>query len=112
MHARDPRHRRLSPYLYVADVVRGRRVVEIGCGAGDGAEYLSRLGAAEVLGLDAKPREIQAAIGRGAQGLEFRVADYDALGLGPGSAEVICVPDATDLLRWPEFLDEVKRALA
>lgn len=47
-----PSQSRLARYLYVAALIRGRRVLEIGCGDGEGAQFLAKRGARSVLGLD------------------------------------------------------------
>ncbi len=44
-------HRRLARYLYVAPLIAGKRVLEIGCGDGQGPTYLIERGAKAVLGL-------------------------------------------------------------
>src|SRR3569832_795870 len=48
-------HRRLARYLYAADLVAGKRVLDIECGPGHGAALLADKGAASVLGLRLGP---------------------------------------------------------
>ena len=55
--------RRLPHYLYVADLIAGKQVLEIGCGSGEGAKFLADHGAARVVGVDARSAKIEHARG-------------------------------------------------
>jgi SAM-dependent methyltransferase len=98
----DPFSRRLAVYGYLAPLVVGRRVIEVGCGTGAGAARLQALGAADVLGVDTDPRAIARA-GRGVAasselgGLEFRALEPRAL-RGAGEFDLVVVPEAAALL--------------
>src|SRR5579885_753757 len=97
MEPRDPglpaALRRLPSYVYLMDLWRGKRVLEVGCGDGFAAHYLARSGAAQVVGVDRSARLIEAAKQRHRLGnLELRTADYGALELEDRSFEVVCVP--------------------
>jgi SAM-dependent methyltransferase len=35
-------HKHFAPYLYIEDVVKGKEVLELGCGAGYGIDYISK----------------------------------------------------------------------
>src|SRR5438132_2492476 len=52
-------YRRLARYQYLDDLIRGRRVLEIGGGDGRGAAFLRERGAAQVLGLDPDPGALE-----------------------------------------------------
>ena len=105
--------RRLPSYVYLSDLWLGRRVIEIGCGDGSGAAYLARSGAAQVLGLDRSPANIDLARARQrTANLGFAVADFGALNLEDDAVDVICVPAGAELARWANFLDEARRVLA
>src|SRR4051794_33819519 len=97
-----PLLRRLPHYIYLADLFRGRRVLEIGCGDGSAARWIAQAGAASVVGVDRSQPLIDAARARHrVQNLDFRVADYGALELEDRSFDVVCVPAAgAELLRW------------
>jgi len=104
--------RRLPAYVYLEDILRGRHVLEVGCGDGHGAYHLAR-SAASVIGLDRQATVIDAARARFRQtNLSFAVADFAAIDLGDEAVDVICVPHGEELARWPAFLDEARRVLA
>jgi len=86
--------RRLPLYAYLEPLFVGRRILEIGCGTGAGAEYLSRV-AAHVLSIDADGAVVERARARHRRAnLELRavsgLADID-----PGDRfDVVLVPEA------------------
>ena len=91
--------RRLAVYGYLAPLVSGKRVLEIGCAEGVGAARLAELGAESVVGADTN----QALLARArsevsAPNLGF--AALDRRSLGPAAPfDVIIVPEAAALLR-------------
>ncbi len=110
-------HRRLARYLYAADLVAGKRVLDIECGPGHGSALLADKGAAAVLGLQLGPA------GAGGPALPaqvtLRALDKPALlaegGLakaaGPRQFDVVFLPGDGALLRAPRFLAELRRLL-
>ena len=48
----DPLYRRLPRYLFVEDLIAGKKVLEIGCGTGTSAEFLAGMGVDRVLGVE------------------------------------------------------------
>ncbi len=76
------RYAKAGDYDWMASLVPGRRVLEIGCGVGFGTAALGRRGLA-VLAIDTLPECLGAARGKvpagGAGSIEFRVADVTAL---------------------------------
>ena len=50
--AKEVFNRRLPLYAYLEPLLAGRRVLELGTGAGAGAAHLAAHGAAEVVGVD------------------------------------------------------------
>src|SRR5262249_23593721 len=105
--------RRLPAYVYLADLFRGRHVLEVGCGDGAGAAHLARAGAASVIGLDRSVADVDLARARHRLvNLTFAVSDYAPLDLDDRAVDVICVPGGAELARWPTFLDEARRVLA
>lgn len=89
--------RRLAVYSYLRPVIAGRRVLEIGCGNGDAAALLLRLGAGDVVAAGAA-QEVSAARTRHHEaGLAFA-----SMGAGrvdtTGAFDVVLVPEAAELL--------------
>jgi hypothetical protein len=95
----DPWSRRLAVYGYLAPLVSGKRVLEIGCGEGVGAARLAELGAESVVGADTD----QAALARARSELSasnLGFAGLDRRSLGPAAPfDLIVVPEAAALLR-------------
>lgn len=66
----------LRRYAFAANFVRGKRVLDLACGAGYGSVILKEAGAAEVIGVDLAPDCIHYARERYARpGIEFLQAD-------------------------------------
>jgi SAM-dependent methyltransferase len=90
--------RRSAVYSYLRPVIEGRRVLEVGCGGGESAAHLVRLGAKSVIAAGGG-REVAQARSRhheGALGFVTMAAGaVDAAGV----FDLVVVPDATDLLR-------------
>jgi chromosome segregation ATPase len=95
--------RRLPLYVYLEPLFVGRRVLELGCGAGAGADYLAARGAAHVMALDLEAGPIERARSRYRRAnLEFRsVSSLAALGPAdlPELYDVVVVPEGEALLR-------------
>jgi SAM-dependent methyltransferase len=95
--------RRLPLYVYLEPLFVGRRVLELGCGAGAGADYLAARGAAHVMALDVEAGPIERARSRYRRAnLEFRsVPSLAALGPAdlPELYDVVVVPEGESLLR-------------
>lgn len=104
----------LSPYLFIKEHIKGKKVLEIGCGDGYGSAYLAKF-AQEVVGVDYDSQTILAAkckykadnlvfYDMNATGLQFPDSIFDAI----CSFQVIeHVPE--DLLL--KYLSESKRVL-
>jgi SAM-dependent methyltransferase len=98
----EPVNRRLAVYGYLAPLVAGRRVLEVGCSAGIGVARLRALGATKVVGADddaaavARARATERA--EGLQGVQW-IASLDRRSLeAAGPFDVVIVPDAPALL--------------
>jgi hypothetical protein len=94
----DSQSRRLAVYGYLAPLLEGRKVLELGCGAGTGSARLRSLGAASVLGLESDPTALARA--RSAErlaGLTFGPLERRTLEAA-GRFGLIVVPEGADWL--------------
>jgi len=89
--------RRSAAYSYLRPLLDGRRVLEVGCGTGEAAAHLVRLGAKSVIGAGSA-REVSEARARqhaGALGFVTMAAGaIDAVGV----FDLVLVPEAADVL--------------
>jgi SAM-dependent methyltransferase len=111
--AKEVFNRRLPLYAYLEALLAGRRVLEIGTGAGAGAAHLAKSGAGAVVGVDTDEALVERAHARhGAPNLTFR--RVASLLEGPPGApfDVVLVPEAETLLRRPEAIPALSRLLA
>jgi SAM-dependent methyltransferase len=104
--------RRLPHYLYLVDLLPGKRVLEVGCGTGYGAQFLANHGAGRVVGVDRSLRQVSDARARYRQtNLEFRCEEPGAVELEDGSFDCIFVPEGVEVLRRRTVLAELRRLL-
>lgn len=105
--------RRLPQYLYVADLIAGKRVLEVGCGTGAGAKFLADHGAARVVGIDASASTVARARRVYHRGnLSFRHDDLADTELGDSTFDCVFVPDGRTVIKRPGVLRELRRVLA
>jgi SAM-dependent methyltransferase/chromosome segregation ATPase len=105
----DSWSRRLAVYGYLAPLVTGRRVLELGCGDGSGAERLRSLGASAVVAADDDPQALARArsnVSREGDGgprqarITFVALERRALEAASGGGfDIIVAPDAIALMR-------------
>ena len=117
LSAADEIHRpNIQLYHFVASqgALRGKKVLEVSCGHGGGASYLTRtFQPAHYVGIDLNPEGVATCQNRHhVPGLEFRVGDAMALPFADGTFDVVlnieashCYPD------FSRFLTEVSRVL-
>jgi hypothetical protein len=104
--------RKLPHYLYVADLIAGKQVLEVGCGSGEGARFLADHGAARVVGLDVRSGKVEQARRRySAANLTFRHEDPASTELRDHSFDCVFVPDGAALVKRPAVLRELRRVL-
>jgi SAM-dependent methyltransferase len=120
----DPWSRRLAVYGYLAPLVKGRRVLELGVGDGSGAERLRSLGASAIVAADDDPQALaraRSSVSRDGDGagrqarLNFVALERRALeAAGGGGFDVVVAPDALALLRpgGPVALPAVRALLS
>lgn len=90
-------------YLYAAQFVRDRRVLDAGTGPGYGAAILREAGAVNVQAVDRDEPTIEGAMCRYAMsGLEFKVDDCETLSEVEGPIDVICSFENIEHLAQPK----------
>ena len=104
--------RHLIAYRFVLPFVRGKRVVDLGCGEGYGADLLAGV-AREVVGVDLAPEAIYHARRKYRRpNLHFRYADIYETGLEDASFQVAVSFQVIEHLHQPErFMEEALRLL-
>jgi ubiquinone/menaquinone biosynthesis C-methylase UbiE len=94
--------------------IRGREVLEVGCGRGGGAAYVARaFEPHRMVAVDLSPRAIALCRNRFAlPNLEFQVGDAEKLPFGDGSFDVVVNVESSHCYgRFDLFLREVRRVL-
>jgi SAM-dependent methyltransferase len=104
---------RLPRYLYVEDLIRRRRVLELDFGDGAGCDFAMDLDAREVVGVDPDPEVVTAAgEEHGRTNLEFRLSPFDRLDLPDASFDLVVIPRGTARLGDARrVLAEIRRVL-
>jgi SAM-dependent methyltransferase len=104
----------LSLYEYAARLVKGKRVLDAGCGTGYGSLALAKAGAQAVLAVDSDEMIIDRAMQRFQHpALTFQAADLLSLSLDPGSLDVVYASNILhQLTDVDRFLDRVLPALS
>jgi len=90
--------------------LRGRRVLELGCGTGRLAAALTERAAARVWAVDASPEMLDVAVAR-APRVAFRRADAERLPFKPGAFERAVANLVVHVLDRPRAFAEVRRVL-
>ena len=88
----------LSIYRFASQFARGARVLDVGCGAGYGSEFLRNAGAADVLGIDLDPRNIRYAT-RHYPAVRFRQGDAEQLPRDLGTFDLVIASNVLEHLR-------------
>ncbi len=104
----------VARYLFAGDFVRGKRVLDAGCGTGYGSLLLAAAGAAQVLGVDLDANTIAAARQRYVHPrVEFAIDNCELLAEAAGTWDVICCFENIEHLQSPErFLAQAAANLA
>jgi SAM-dependent methyltransferase len=89
--------RHSAVYSYLRPILIGRRVLELGCGTGESAAYLARLGARNVVGADDSGAVAEARTRQRETSLSFVTMTAAALEQA-GPFDVVLIPEAADIL--------------
>lgn len=104
----------LKAYEFVRDFVKGKKVLEVGCGDGYGSAYLAKT-AAEVTGMDYEKDIILSAKNKySCKNLSFVDGDATCLEFENGSFDVICSFQVIEHIpedQLLQYLSEIKRVL-
>lgn len=102
---------RAAPYRLVASLARGRRVLDAGCGTGEGCVILAAAGAKAVTGVDPEQAVIEATRAHVPEGIELARAEPAELPYAEGAFGLVaCLDPGPDgSLPW---LSELSRVLA
>jgi SAM-dependent methyltransferase len=93
----------LSIYRFFVSFSSGRRVLDLGCGTGYGADHLAAAGAEEIVGVDRDRRSIRYARRRYSRpGVSFQVADIARLPATLGDFDAILASNVFEHLDNPE----------
>jgi ubiquinone/menaquinone biosynthesis C-methylase UbiE len=93
----------LARYVFAAQYVKDRQVLDIACGSGYGSSYLFRKGAKSVVGADINEEAIQIAkTNYQGSGLTFQVARAEVLPFADKSFDVITSMGTVDHMDQPD----------
>ena len=101
----------LEEALVEAADLRGRRVLDVGCGTGRLAEVLATRFGARVWGVDAEPGMLNVARRRSTPGLVFKSARAEQLPFKDGWFERATMVLASHLVERPQAFAEIRRVL-
>jgi len=103
----------MSRYMFAAQFVQGKRVLDLGCGCGYGSCYLAKHGATEVIGIDNSEEAVKfSQCHYDASNLDFEVQDATAIRFDSSSFDVVVAFELIEHLRnYERMLSEVKRVL-
>jgi len=90
--------RHSAVYSYLRPILMGRRVLELGCGTGESAAHLARLGARSVVGADDSGAIAEARTRNKEAALNFVTLTAAALEQA-GPFDVVLIPEATQVLQ-------------
>lgn len=104
----------LSKFVFASSYVRGKSVLDAGCGAGQGSDYLARSGADQVVGVDISPDAIRFAHAHWTQpNLAFAAMDVGRLAFPVGSfGAVTSIEVIEHLSHSEEYVKEIRRVLS
>jgi SAM-dependent methyltransferase len=92
----------LARYRWAAELVKGKRVLDAGCGTGYGSELLAREGAAEVVGVDVDDEVVEGAKNTESGGATFASADIRDLPADLGRFDAVICFEVLEHIDEPE----------
>lgn len=103
----------MSRYMFAAQFVKNRRVLDLGCGCGYGSDCLAKNGAAEVVGIDNSEEAIEFSKSHfGSRNLRFEVQDAISIRFPSSFFDVVVAFELVEHVReYEKMLSEVKRVL-
>lgn len=105
-------HALLPRYLLLSDHLKGKRVLDIGCGSGIGASLLLELGASAVDAIDHRPAVLELARMKHAKpGLDFHVMFWEELNFPEHTFDLVTCFDPSSPVTDPSLITEVRRVL-
>lgn len=99
-------------YDIIASHARGKRLLEVGCGAGLGLSYLLSAGVAEIVAIDRSPENIELARRLSGGRVNLRVMDAHQLQFPDGRFDVVSCMQVIQYLDAPQFIAAAARVLA
>jgi|GEM_PF-2521193 len=105
-------HALIPRYLLLGDRVRGKRILDIGCGTGIGSSLLLEMGAESVHGVDHRPEVVDLArIKHDKIGLDFHVMLWENLEFEDDFFDAVVCLDPSSPVTDHNLLNEVRRVL-
>ena len=102
-----------AAYRWASHMTRGRAVLDVGCGSGDGAALLAEAGARSVLGVGPGAEAVQAASRRHGDRARFTAGSPTELGVDSGSFDAVtCFGPLERAAEHEPILAELQRVLA
>lgn len=103
----------LAKFHFAQKYASGKRVLDAGCGAGQGTTYLAGHGAAEIFGVDIALEAVAFARNRSPLGnLAFGAMDVARLGFRSGAFDMVTSVEVIEHLTDPEqYVAEIRRVL-
>lgn len=102
---------KLHCYLLARQYAKGKRVLEVGCGNGQGSEWLAEYAKA-VIGVDDYANTLKAPETWSSGNLEFRIMDDEVIPLADTSVDIVICFDGLATATDPEvLLAEIRRVL-
>ncbi len=103
----------LSRYWWASDIVRGKRVLDAGCGTGYGCLIFAEAGAREVVGVDVAGDVLDAVAGTLPNSVHLEEGDVRQLPFGDASFDAVSCFEVLEHIADPELaLDEFVRVLS
>jgi SAM-dependent methyltransferase len=103
----------LARYMWAAEMARGRRVLDAGCGSGYGCRLLAARGATAVTGVDIAESVLQAIAPTMPSSVTLIPGDLGSLELPDGAFELVVCFEVIEHIEDPfTVLDELVRVLA